>query len=58
MRKFKEYLLTDCNGNLLAKGRYNEVMRVEYSRYVYRHIFDDCLYFTGNYIDKNGNVIK
>ena len=54
LRKFKKYILEDSNGNILAVGRYNEVMRISYPRYVYRHIFDDVLYWTGTYIDKYG----
>ena len=54
LRKFKKYILEDSNGNILATGRYNEVMNVSYPRYVYRHIFDDVLYWDGTYIDKYG----
>ena len=54
LRKFKKYILEDSNGNILAVGRYNEVMHISYPRYVYRHIFDDVLYWDGTYIDKYG----
>lgn len=54
MRKFKNYVLEDCDGNVLVTGRYNDVMRVLYPRYVYSHHFDDVMYWDGTYIDKNG----
>lgn len=57
LRKFKNYILKDANGNVLAVGRYNDVMRVSYPRYVYAHIFDDVLYWDGTYIDKFGRKI-
>ena len=58
MRKFKNYILEDNKGNVLAAGRYSEVMNKAYTRYVYGHIYDDVLYTDGTYIDKNGNVVE
>lgn len=58
MRKFKNYILEDSKGNILAQGRYGEVMNKAYGRYVYSHIFDDVLYTDGTYIDKNGNAVE
>jgi hypothetical protein len=46
MKNWKVWILTDCNGNELARGRKCEVIKVASERYVYRHIFDDCLYRT------------
>ena len=57
LRKFKKYIIEDVNGNILATGRYNEVMCVLHPRYVYQHIFDDVVYWDGTYIDKNGHEI-
>lgn len=54
LRKFKNYILEDANGNILASGRYKDVMLVSYPRYVYRHIFDDVIYTDGTYVDKYG----
>ena len=56
-RKFKQYALYDSNNNLLAIGKYGEIMTAEHPRYVYRHIFTDYIVFTGNYIDKDNNII-
>ena len=58
MRKFKNYILEDNKGNILAQGRYRDVMNKAYGRYVYSHIFDDVLYTDGTYIDKNGNAVE
>jgi hypothetical protein len=58
MRRFKNYILENYKGEILAKGRYKKVMAKAYCRYVYGHIFDDVLYTDGTYIDKNGNAIE
>ena len=57
MKRFKNYILKDAKGNIIAQGRYNKVSTVCYHRYVYSHIFDDVLYTDGTYINKNGNKI-
>ena len=54
LRKFKNYILKDCDGNILAQGRLKDVEKVLYPRYVYRHIFTDVLYTDGSYVDKYG----
>lgn len=46
MRNWRVWILTDCNGKELARGRKRDVMAVAYPRYVYGHIFNDCLYQT------------
>lgn len=42
-RKFFKWILTDCKGNVIAEGRKKDVANVSYIRYVYQHIFNDCL---------------
>ena len=46
MKNWKVWILTDKNGNELARGRKRDVMKIASGRYVYQHIFDDCLYRT------------
>lgn len=46
MNNWRVWLLTDAQGNVLAKGRKKDVCNVAYHRYVYKHIFDDWLYRT------------
>lgn len=46
MKNWKVWILMDKDGNLLAKGRKQDVILVASERYVYRHIFSDCLYRT------------
>ena len=58
MRKFKNYILEDYKGNILAQGRLRDVMNKEHGRYVYCHIFDDVLYTDGTYVDKDGNAVE
>lgn len=48
MKNWKIWILTDRNGKELARGRKREVLKVASERYVYLHIFDDCLYKTEN----------
>ena len=43
IKTWRVWVLVDANGNELARGRKRDVMNVEYSRYVYQHIFTDCL---------------
>lgn len=57
MRKFKNYILENRNGEIIAQGRLKDVENVLYPRYVYSHIFDDVLYTDGTYVDKNGNAV-
>ena len=45
-RKFYKWILTDCKGNIIAEGRKKDVANVSYIRYVYQHIFNDCLFRT------------
>ena len=46
MKNWKIWILTDANGNELARGRKREVIAVASQRYVYQHIYNDCLYRT------------
>ena len=46
MKNWKVWILTDKNGNELARGRKRDVLAVASQRYVYQLIFDDCLYCT------------
>lgn len=46
MKNWRVWILTDKNGNLLVKGRKQDVIQVASERYVYHHIFNDCLYRT------------
>ena len=46
MKNWKVWILTDAEGNELARGRKRDVLKVEYPRYAYEHIFTDCLYRT------------
>ena len=46
MKNWKVWILTDAEGNELARGRKREVIKVASARYVYGHIFTDCLYRT------------
>ena len=48
MKNWKIWILTDRHGNELARGRKREVLKIASQRYVYQHIFDDCLYRTEN----------
>lgn len=52
MKNWKVWILTDCNGNELARGRKCDVVKVAYGRYVYEHIFNDCLYRTAELLNK------
>ena len=51
-RNWKVWILTDAEGNELARGRKSEVEKVAYKRYVYSHIFTDCLYRTSELLYK------
>ena len=46
MKNWKVWILTDKDGNVIAKSRKQEVVNKAYGRYVYGHIFTDCLYRT------------
>lgn len=46
MKNWRVWVLTDAEGNVLAKGRKRDVINKAYGRYVYGHIFTDCLYQT------------
>lgn len=46
MMTWKVWVLTDADGVELARGRKKDVVAVSYRRYVYQHIFTDCLYRT------------
>lgn len=52
MKNWKVWILTDKDGNEIARGRKKEVVNKMYTRYVYGHIFTDCLYRTSE------NLIK
>lgn len=52
MTNWRVWILTDANGNELARGRKKDVTNVLYKRYVYGHIFDDCLYQTKELLNK------
>lgn len=57
MKKMYIYILTDCNGKILARGRKNFVCGVEYPRWCYGHIFNDCLYQTTElYTSEKDNI--
>jgi hypothetical protein len=58
MRKFKNYILENAEGEILAQGRYSEVIKASYPRYVYQHIFDDVIYTDGTYINKYGEKVE
>ena len=46
MKNWRVWILTDKDGKVIAKGRKQEVTNKAYARYVYGHIFTDCLYKT------------
>ena len=46
MKNWRVWILTDKDGNVLAKGRKKDVTDLAYARYVYNHIFTDNLYQT------------
>lgn len=46
MKNWKIWVLVDKDGNELARGRKKDVLKVEYPRYVYMHIFTDTPYRT------------
>ena len=46
MMTWKVWVLTDADGVELARGRKKDVMAIASQRYVYQHIFTDCLYRT------------
>jgi hypothetical protein len=52
MKNWKVWILTDAEGNELARGRKKDVLNVLYPRYVYGHIFTDCLYQTNELLVK------
>ena len=52
MKNWKVWVLVDKNGKELARGRKKDVTNVAYHRYVYQHIFDDCLYQTNELLNK------
>ena len=45
-RQYRVWMLTDNKGNVIIKGRKKNVELVAYQRYVYSHIYTDCLYQT------------
>ena len=55
MKNWKVWILTDKDGNELARGRKKDVIKVMYPRYVYSHIFTDKLYRTNELLEKAGN---
>ena len=46
MKNWRVWVLMDANGNELARGRKRDVVNKAYGRYVYAHIFTDCLMCT------------
>ena len=54
MRNWKVWILTDKEGKELARGRKKDVCNKLYHRYVYQHIFTDCLYRTNELLIKEG----
>ena len=54
MKNWKVWILTDKDGNELARGRKKDVMSVLYPRYVYQHIFTDNLYRTSELLNTEG----
>jgi hypothetical protein len=46
MKNWKVWMLIAENGEILARGRKRDVMRIASARYVYQHIFTDSLYQT------------
>lgn len=52
MKNWRVWILTDKDGNELARGRKKDVMNVAYGRYVYSHIFTDNLYQTSELLYK------
>ena len=52
MKNWKVWVLTDKDGNELARGRKKDVTNVAYRRYVYQHIFTDHLYKTDELLIK------
>ena len=51
-KTWRVWILTDSKGNEIARGRKKDVLNASYHRYVYRHIFDDCLYQTAELLVK------
>ena len=52
MKNWRVWVLTDKDGNELARGRKKDVMDIAYTRYVYGHIFTDNLYQTKELLNK------
>lgn len=52
MKNWRVWVLLDKDGKELARGRKQDVANVAYQRYVYQHIFDDCLYRTNELLNK------
>ena len=52
MKNWRVWVLTDKDGKELARGRKKDVINVAYGRYVYGHIFTDCLYRTDELLTK------
>ena len=52
MKNWRVWVLTDKDGNELARGRKRDVTNVAYRRYVYQHIFTDHLYKTDELLIK------
>ena len=52
MKNWRVWVLTDKDGKELARGRKKDVINVAYGRYVYGHIFTDCLYRTDELLIK------
>jgi hypothetical protein len=51
-KTWRVWILTDSKGKEIARGRKKDVLSVSYQRYVYCHIFDDCLYRTAELLMK------
>ena len=54
MKNWKVWILTDKDGNELARGRKQDVCKVAYQRYVYCLIFTDNLYRTNEPLNAEG----
>lgn len=54
MKNWKVWILTDKQGNELARGRKQDVVKVAYQRYVYGHIFTDQLFRTNELLNAEG----
>ena len=51
MKNWKVWILTDAQGNELARGRKKDVIKVAYQRYVYQGIYSDNLYRTNELLN-------